>query len=84
MHTPLTKSEGARDCPMGDIHCAVTILTYVPKAEYGHHKCLSDTKYLANSQALGSWGLFPAPKTVHTGVNCALRQPRYKPYKPIT
>lgn len=52
---------------MGDIHCAVNILTYVPKAEYGHHKCLSDTKYLANSQALGSWGLFPAPKTVHTG-----------------
>lgn len=69
---------------LGDIHCAVNILTYAPKAEYGHHKCLLDTNYQANSQAAGSWGLSPAPKRVHAGVNCALRQPRYKPYKPIT
>ena len=34
---------------MGDIHRAVNILTYVPKVEYGHHKCLSETKYQANS-----------------------------------
>lgn len=49
---------------MGDIHRAVNILTYAPKAEYGHHKCLSETKYQANSQAPGSWGLLPAPKRV--------------------
>ena len=57
---------------MGDIHCAVNILTYVPKAEYGHHKCLSDTKYLANSQALGSWGRPETPRDPIQSTACPL------------